>query len=48
MILVRDRSQQKHTILEINIIPENISLNHTHHKMFTSNALSGERIGKQT
>ena len=53
MILVRDRFQQKHTILEINIIPEKISLNHTPHKIynewkFTSNARSGERIGKQT
>ena len=48
MILVRDRFQQKHTILEINIIPEKISLNHTPHKKFTSNALSGERNGKQT
>ena len=55
MILARDRSQQTHTILKINILPEKISLNHTPHKIysyneckFTSNALSGERIGKQT
>ena len=34
MLLVRDRSQQKHTILEINIIPEKISLNHTPHKIY--------------